>query len=399
MSAKDDPPRPLKVIDLTNGIAGPFCTMLLGDMGADVIKVEKPPTGDDFRAASPVVQGESFYFFMVNRNKRSIGLDLKSEKGREILLRLVKDADVVVENYRPGTAERLGIGYDQVSELNGRVVYCSISGFGQDGPYRERAAFDLIAQAMSGTMSLTGDSSPLMVGSAIADFVSGLYGAFAISSALLQRGIDGKGQHIDVAMLDAMMTMMGTGFAQFLGSGKVPTLGYRSKIIVPFGPFRASDGEFVLEAASDGTWKRFVDVLQDPRLESPDFRGIQDRVRNRERLMEILGEVLAKDGKADWVEKLSRAGVPCAPIYNLAEVAADAQVKHRQMITTVKHKKLGDVRILSPAVKMSGKKVEVRLPPPVLGQDNVEVLSSIGMGTEEIERLISEGVVFPARPD
>ena len=334
------------MVDLTGGISGPFCTMLLGDLGADVIKVEKPPTGDDFRAASPVVGGESFYFLMVNRNKRSLGLDLKTSEGREILLKLARSADVVVENFRPGTAERLGIGYEQLRQLNPGVIYCSISGFGQDGPYRERAAFDLIAQAMSGSMSLTGEGNPTMVVSAVADYVSGLYGAFAVASALVARGTEGEGQHIDVSMLDSMITMMATGFAQLLGTGKTPAPGYRSRIIVPFGPFRASDGDFVLEAASDSTWRRLVEAVGDPRLRSDLFDGIQARVRNREELLAALGEVFSRMPKQHWLDLLSAAGVPCAPIYSLDEVLEDPQVRHRGMVTTVKHGRLGDVRVL-----------------------------------------------------
>lgn len=387
-------PKRLRVIDLTNGISGPFCTMLLGDMGADVIKVEKPPSGDDFRAASPVVEGQSFYFFMVNRNKRSLGLDLKSEEGKSIFLKLAKDADVIVENFRPGTAERLGIGYEAVRRINRGVVYCSISGFGQDGPYRDRAAFDLIAQAMSGAMSLTGESSPTMVGSAVADLVSGLYGAFSITSSVLSRESDGEGQHIDVSMLDCMITMMATGFAQLLGTGNCPTPGYRSRIIVPFGAFRASDGEFVLEAASDGTWKRLVDALDDTRLRSESFGGIQGRVKNRERLMDILNEIFGSRPKRHWLDLLSRAGVPSAPIYTLSEVVSDGHVQYRKMFATVKHRRLGETPIVSPAVKFSRTPPEVRLPPPMLGQDNEEILGSIGMGKDEIEQLKKLGVIF-----
>ncbi len=280
--------------------------MLLGDLGADVIKVEKPPTGDDFRHASPVRDGQSYYFMLANRNKRSLGLDLKTEQGREILHRLINGADVLVENYRPNTTKNLGLDYDSVRRENPSIVHCSITGFGQTGPYRDRSAFDLIIQAMSGLMNVTGEDSPTLVGTAIADMVSGLYGAYAILAALLARNTTHEGQHLDVSMLDSMISMMISANAQYFGNNVPPVTGYRTKIIVPFGVFKARDGDFVLEAASDGTWQKLCTAIGEGKMaQDPRFKSIQDRVRNRGDLLEVLEETLEKRSVDDWIKVLS----------------------------------------------------------------------------------------------
>jgi crotonobetainyl-CoA:carnitine CoA-transferase CaiB-like acyl-CoA transferase len=383
------------VIDLTGGISGPFCTMLLGDLGAEVIKVEKPPAGDDFRKATPVIKNHSYYFLLANRNKKSVGLDLKSREGRDILLELIKHADVLVENYRPGTAKALGLDYETIKAQNKRIVYCSISGFGQYGPYMNRSAFDLIVQAMSGLMSVTGEETPAIVGTAIADLTSGLYGAYSVLAALLARQKSGIGQHIDVSMLDSMISMMMSGSAQLLGTGKSPQIGYRSKIIVPFGVFQAKDGKFVLEAASDGTWKKLCEAVRSKDLANDKrFSSIQLRVKNRKILLAKLSKIFRRKKVGEWLRVLTSSGVPSGPIYGLKDVFEDPHVLARNMIVESSHKELGSVRLVGPAVKFSTTPSRVFRAPPLLGEHNEEILLRFGFSESQISNLKAKKIIF-----
>jgi crotonobetainyl-CoA:carnitine CoA-transferase CaiB-like acyl-CoA transferase len=383
------------VVDLTGGISGPFCTMLLGDLGAEVIKIEKPPSGDDFRKATPIVKEQSYYFLLANRNKKSVGLDLKSKEGHEILLKLVRNADVLVENYRPGTAKALGLDYETIKTYNRKIVYCSISGFGQYGPYSNRSAFDLIIQAMSGLMSVTGEDTPTIVGTAIADLISGLYGAYGILAALLARQRTGAGQYVDVSMLDSMISMMMPANAQLLGTGKPPEQGYRSKIIVPFGVFNARDGNFVLEAASDGTWVKLCEAINAKHLANDKrFLTIQLRVKHRNILIPKLNRVFRKKKVSEWLHILTSSGVPAGPIYNSVDVFKDPHVLARNMLVTSVHKVLGQIRLVGPAVKFSSTPAEVFSAPPLLGEHNKAVLLGLGFSESQIRELDKRRIIF-----
>jgi crotonobetainyl-CoA:carnitine CoA-transferase CaiB-like acyl-CoA transferase len=388
----------LQVLDLTNYLAGPYCSMILADLGADVIKVERPGTGDGSRQwGPPFLQGESAYFLSVNRNKKSLTLNLRSEAGRAILQRLAASSDVVVENFRPGTVQRLGVDYATLSERNPRLIYCSISGFGQDGPYCEKPSYDLVAQAMGGLMSLTGeaDRPPVKIGVAITDIVAGLFATIGILSALHAREQRGRGQLIDVSLLDGVVAVLSHQAGSFLASGVNPArLGSAHPTIVPYQAFKAADAYFVVAVGNDGLWRRFCRGLGlTALLTDPRFAANPDRVRNREALTQILNAVFATKSSREWVDLIDAAGVPCGPVLQLSEVFDDPQVLHRRMVEEVQHPTAGRIKVLGTPLKLSDTPAAIRTPPPTLGEHNNEILRRLGYDDAAIEELAKSGVI------
>ena len=388
----------IKVLDLTRALAGPYCTMLLADYGAEVIKVELPGTGDDTRGwGPPFVEGESAYFMSINRNKKSLTLDMKNTKSKDILERMIKQSDIIVENFRPGAADRLGLGYEQVKKINPKIIYCSISGFGQDGPYRELPGFDQTLQGMGGMMSITGepDGPPMKVGVAIADISGGMFAGFGIMLALFHREKTGKGQWVDTSLLDSQIAWLTYRAGEFFASGKLPEkVGSGHPMIVPYQAFKAKDEYINIAAGNDQLWKRFCKVINmENIMDDPKFVTNAKRVENRKELIAILSKIIETKTGAEWLKLLEDAGIPAGPIYTLDKLFSDPQVLHRKMMVELTHPKAGKIKVTGVPVKLSEAPGEITAPPPLLGQHNKEVLKDLGYSAEEIEKLIADKVV------
>jgi len=389
----------VRVLDLTRVLAGPYCTMFLGDLGADVVKVEQPSVGDDTRGwGPPFVGGESAYFLCVNRNKKSLALNLKSDRGIELLRGLAKSADVLIENFRPGTLERLGLGEKDLRAINPRLIYASLSGFGADGPMSDWPGYDLIVQAWGGLMSITGtaDGEPTKVGVAIIDIVAGLMLGKAITAALFAREKLRIGQRIDTSLLEAEVACLINVGSNYLAEGKIPgRWGNAHPSIVPYQSFRTSDGYLVIGVASETIWHRFSQALgKSEWADDPRFAKNANRVENRAELIRILSEVfLSRDTEA-WLKVLHEAEVPSAAVQTIDQVFNAPQVLHREMLVEVEHPTAGTVRMAGIPVKFSTTPASVRLPPPLLGQHTEEILETwLGMGREEIAELKIKNVI------
>lgn len=382
----------LRVLDVSQVMAGPFCCMLLGDMGADVIKVEPPRTGDSTRHSMGFrLKGEdSPGFLALNRNKRSITLNLKDDADREVFYALVKTADILVENARPGVSARLGIGYDTLAEINPRLVYASISGFGQTGPWAQRPGFDLIAQAMSGILSSNGfpGMEPAKNSIAVADLGAGLFSAYAILSAIIGRQTSGKGQYIDASLLEAAMGLSIWETTELWGTGKAPTpIGSANRMSAPYQAVQASDGWFVIGAANQGLWLTFIEVLGRQELQQdPRYSTNAARVQNRQALIDDLAPTFLTRTKQEWIDALLGAGVPAAPILDYGEAVASEQAEARDMVQMIPHPVEGEFKALGFPVKMRGTPQEVRLPPPLLDEH----------GDSIRQELIERGLLAPA---
>lgn len=388
----------IKILDLSRILTGPYCTMMLADMGAEVIKVEVPGTGDDTRQwGPPFVNGESAYFLSINRNKKSITLNLKSLHGKEILHRLVKQSDVLVENFRPGTMEKLGIGYDKLKEINPRLIYCSISGFGQDGPSRDKPGYDVLAQAMGGLMSCTGEPGgpPVKAGFAIADIGAGMWAAFGILAALMAREKTGLGQAVDTSLLEAQVSWHTYMAGNFFASGKNPRkLGSAHPNIVPYQAFSGKDQYFIVAVGNDSLWQKFCQVTGLEHLASDSrFATNPKRVENRDELVGIIQERLLTRSAAEWVEALESAGIPAGPINNFDQVYKDPQVLYRKMMVEAEHLVAGNIRMTGIPVKLSETPGQIRTVPPLLGQNTDEVLLSLGYSSEQIVGFRSSGTL------
>ncbi len=373
----------LKVIDLTRVLAGPFCTMMLGDMGAEVIKIEEPQHGDDTRAWGPFVDGWSSFFLGMNRNKKSVALDLKSRDGAEALRRLIRDADVLVESVRPGSLAKLGFGFDDAQNLNPRLVYCSISGYGQNGPRSGLPGYDVVIQGECGLMDVTGfpDGPPTRVGVAITDYLAGLYALQGILLALLDRGQTGKGQQVDIALLDSMMSALtlpvGIFFATHVSPGR---MGNEHQSIAPYETLSASDGMLIVAAGNPRLWKQFCEALDMPQFaDDPRFATNSDRLQNREELKKELEQVLKSFTVEELTARLRAGNVPCGRVRSVAEALEDPQLAARNMIVEIARQDRGVVKVLGNPVKLSRTPAEIRRPPPKLGEHTEEVLAGLGL--------------------
>ncbi len=393
----------LRVLDLTRVLAGPTCAQMLGDLGAEIIKIEKPGSGDDTRGfAPPYVNGskESAYFVGVNRNKKSVTVDIAQPEGQALVLRLLESCDILAENFKVGALAKYGLGYEQLHAKFPRLIYCSITGFGQTGPYAPRPGYDSLIQAMGGVMSLTGepDALPQKVGVPVADVFAGLYGCIGILAALHHQQKTGQGQHIDIGMLDTSVAWLANQGMNYLATGQnPPRLGSQHPNIVPYQTFATQDGHVVLSVANDPTFRRFCEVCGlDGVADDPRFATTADRVGPKAELLAMLHPLLASHPTTWWVDRLEAAKIGCGPINKLSEVFADPQVQARGMVLDLPHKPSegGTVRVIANPVRLSETPVNYRLPPPTLGAQTEEVLTGVlGMTAEEVAGLRGRGVV------
>lgn len=382
----------IKVLDLTRVLSGPYCTMMMADMGADVMKIEPPGLGDDSRAFGPYVGKESAYYMSLNRNKRSMVLDFKNEKHKAVFLEMVKKADIVVENYRPGTMEKLGLGYNEVlSKINPRLIYLEISGFGATGPYKRKPAYDVVVQAMGGIMSITGPDGgdPTRVGASIGDVAAGIFGYGAAMTALYARTITGRGQAIDISMLDCQVAMLENAIARYQVTGVSPTpIGNRHPSITPFTDFEAKDGKIIVGVANQKLWKLYTDLIGRPELfEDPRFVTNLDRTNNVKELFIELAPEMKKRTVDEWIAALEEKGIPCAPINNMERICKDPQVKSRDMLVEVEHPVAGKQLVPGIPMKFSDTPGAIRKSAPLLNHDLYDILNDfLGWDKETVDQ-------------
>jgi crotonobetainyl-CoA:carnitine CoA-transferase CaiB-like acyl-CoA transferase len=388
----------IKVIELAQIMAGPTCGMLLADMGADVIKVEKLPGGDDTRSyTEPSIAGESAAFMMLNRNKRGIAVNLKTPGGLEVVKRLLADADVVTENYRKGTLEKLGLGYAVLEKLNPRLVYCAVSGYGRTGPYADKGGFDLIAQGFAGLMSITGEpgGAPVKSGTSIADINAGIFAALGIVSALLARVQSGRGQMVETSLMEAAIQQTYWQSAIYFATGVNPGPSGSAHILTaPYQAFPTADGWINVGGANQANWERIVKVIERPELAADArFRTNGDRMRNLSALTPLIAERMLTRSSADWIAAFEAAGVPVGPVNKIGEMLADPQVAAREMVVEVEHTRAGRMKTLGLPIKFSATPGGVRRAAPTLGEHTHEILAVLGYAAADIERLVAEGAV------
>jgi crotonobetainyl-CoA:carnitine CoA-transferase CaiB-like acyl-CoA transferase len=396
--AADQPLKGIRVLDLTRVLAGPYCAMLLGDMGAEVIKVEEPGKGDDTRGWPPFAGGESTYFMSVNRNKKSVTLNLKAPEGRELLKKLAKKSDVLLENFRTGTMEKLGLGYATLAKLNPRLVYCAISGFGESGPESHRGGYDLIVQAESGVMDLTGfaDGPPVKVGNSIADLVAGMSGAHGVTLALLARQKTRRGQKVEIAMLDVMASLLTYQAGMYLNAGRTPARrGNEHPSIVPYEVFKAADGYLALGVANNSLWERCCAALERPDLaKDPRYATEASRVENRATLVPLLNQVLGARSGEDWMKRLEAVGVPAGRIRTVPEVCESEHLRARGMLVALPHEKAGTVKMMGVPIRLHRTPGKAKTAAPVLGGDTEAVLTRVlGLRRADLQRLRKAGVL------
>ncbi len=396
----------IRILDLTRAMAGPYCTMMLGDLGADVIKVERPGRGDESRGWGPPFvgepygpyPGESAYFVSANRNKRSIMVNMKSPAGLDIVRRLAANSDVFVENFRTGVLDSMGLGYEQLRNVNARLIYCSISGYGRTGPYADRPGYDCVIQAEGGFMGITGpeEGPPFRVGVPIIDITAGMFSATAILAALRARDLTGEGQLIDLSLLDTQVALLANVASNYLVGGQEPRrLGNAHPNIMPYEAFRARDRWFMLAAGNERMWSILCDVIGQPELKAdPRFADNNARLVNRQTLRLILEEAFLTHDADDWLAELRRAGIPCGPINTIPEVFSHPQADARDLVTEVEHPSAGVVQLLGFPYKLSQTPAQVRRPPPMLGEHTKEVLVELlGYSTEDVAACEETGAI------
>jgi len=390
----------IRILDLSWVLAGPFATMVLGDLGAEVIKLERPQAGDLARGNGPFIDGESSYFLSLNRGKKSITIDLQTPQGRQVFLKLVKKVDVIVENFVPGTMKRLGLDYEVLKKQNPGLIYAAISGFGQTGPYAQYRALDVIIQAMGGMMSITGEPGgpPLRPGVSIGDIAAGLFTTIGILSALWEREKSGQGQMLDISMLDCQLAILENAFARFFATGEVPRrIGTRHPVFTPFQAFETKDGYIVIAmvGGARNQWPLFcavigrLDLMDDERYQTGELR-----TQHYNELEPILSEVIKTKTTDEWIKELSEVGIPCGPINSIDQVASHPQVLAREMIVEVPHPKLGKVKLINSPIKLSRTPARVEKASPDLGQDTRHLLAELlDMSEDEIESLRESKVI------
>ncbi len=393
----------IKVVELAQIMAGPTCGMLLADMGADVIKVEKLPGGDDTRSyTQPSIKGESAAFMILNRNKRGIAVNLKKPGGLEVVKRLLADADVVTENYRKGTLEKLGLGYDVLEKLNPRLIYCAVSGYGRTGPYADKGGFDLIAQGFAGIMSITGEPGgpPAKSGTSIADINAGILAALGIVSALVSRATTGRGQRVETSLMEAAIQQTYWQSAIFFATGENsgPT-GSAHILTAPYQAFPTADGWINVGGANQSNWERIVKVIGRPELAAdPRFIDNSARMKNLAALTTLIAERLKTQPSREWIAQFEAAGVPVGPVNKIGDMLADPQVAAREMVIEVDHPTAGRVKTLGTPIKFSGTPGSVTRAAPLLGQHTREILESLGYSAAEVDKLEEAGAVSCRRP-
>jgi crotonobetainyl-CoA:carnitine CoA-transferase CaiB-like acyl-CoA transferase len=389
----------VRVLDLTSVMAGPYCSMLLGDMGADVIKIESFPDGDTSRGFVPQIRGESYCFTVLNRNKRSLAIDMKSAKGRDIVQQLAKRADIITENFRPGVVKKLGLDYESLRSANPGLVYASMSGFGQTGPYAGRGGYDIIAQGMSGIMMMTGEPGgrPAKVGIAMNDIASGVTALYAILGAYISRLRCGQGQYVETSLLEAGLAWSQWEFGAFFGAGELPAaMGTRHRRAAPYQAYRTSDGYVTVGANNEKLWRAFCEqVCASPHwLSDPRYASNALRVQHADALQADIEAVFTSHPTAHWVEALDAAAVPGGPVYSYQQVFDDPHVKARAMVVEMEHPIMGTIKTFGSPVKSSGELVSIRRAAPWLGQHSEEIVRSLGIAEDEVKSLFDEAIIF-----
>ncbi len=392
-----------RILDLSRILAGPYCTMILGDQGAEVIKVERPDVGDDTRTwGPPFAGGESAYYLCCNRNKKSIAIDLKHPEGVALVRELAARSDVLVENFTPGLMKKFGLDYDTLREVNPRLVYASISAYGQDGPYRDRPGYDMVLSAVGGLMWITGerDGDPVKVGVAITDVLTGVYASGAITSALLWRERSGRGQHLDISLLDAQVSGLANIASNYLVAGKEATRwGTAHESIIPYQVFRTADRPIAIAVANQKLWEIFCRVTgRDEWLDDPRFESNPKRVENRQTLLPLIEQLFAEKTCDEWMEIFVAASIPCGPVNNMEHLFEDPQLKHRNMIVDVPHPTIDKLRLTGIPIKYSETPGEIRSHPPLLGEHTAEILTDVlGYPLDRVEELTRSGAVASAK--
>lgn len=389
----------VKVLDFTRVLAGPYCTMILANMGAEIIKIERQGSGDDSRSYGPFINGQSAYFISINRGKKSISLDLKSSKAIELIKELVKEVDVVAENFRPGTMEKLGLDYEELRKMNPRLIFATMSGFGQTGPYSRRPAYDMIVQGMGGIMSITGEENgaPVRVGTSIGDITAGIFGAIGILTALIDREISGEGRMVDVAMLDGQLSILENAIARYTSTGEIPKpLGTRHPSIAPFEAYKTKDSYVIIACGNQALWEKFCILVNREYLISMDiFKTNADRTQNIDKLKIYMNEIMGEKTTKEWDEYLNKNGVPCSPINTIDMLFSDPQIAARNMLIEVEQPGAGKMKIAGNPIKISGMVEEIHKDPaPKLGEHAEIVLKHyLGYTDEQIKKLKDEKVV------
>lgn len=393
----------LRILDLSRYLAGPYCTMVLAELGADVIKLERPTQGDESRRFEPKVEGESYPGIMPNRSKRSISVDLKSKEGLDLFLDLAKEADVVIENFRPGVAKRLGVDYDSVKVVREDVIYCSISGFGQTGPYKHRPGFDIMAQGVCGFMRMTGDGErPAKIGISVNDIAGAMTATYSILAAHIQRQQTGEGQYMDISLVEAGLAWTVWESGAYFGGGEVPQpTGTRHRRSAPYQAFRTYDGYVTIGAVHQKLWEQLVTrALDRPDwLEDPRFRSQADRMANLDELEREIEAITSTKSTYEWIEIIDAAGVPCGPVLTYDETLQDPQVVARKAVTEVEHPIIGTMKVIAPPTKFSNLDYSVKNPAPWVGQHTSQVLGEYGVAEERIRELYDQGVLYDAHPE